>query len=164
MLLTHPQTTRVVICPVVSWPTLSTHSTSPVRQKLSPRCACQTQLPISISLTGSTVTVYMCQSWGKWSALRPRVRFMDSEAGAKQALNSFRCVNSDHQATLALPSLPTMITNADPLRLSVQANMDAAAKLVQGRMLARRASRLRWHWCRRYVFPCPLVACMFIDI
>jgi hypothetical protein len=32
------------------------------------------------------------QSWGKWSALRPRVRFMDSEAGAKQALNSFRCV------------------------------------------------------------------------
>jgi hypothetical protein len=37
------------------------------------------------------------QSWGKWSALRPRVHFMDSEAGAKQARGSFRCVLSDSQ-------------------------------------------------------------------
>src|SRR6267154_6626383 len=95
------------------------------------------------------------QSWGKWGALRPRVRSMDSESGAKQASDSFRCALSDNQATPALPSLPTVFTNASPLRLysqtrvssAVQKNMDVAAKLAQGRMLARRASRFRWYWC-----------------
>jgi hypothetical protein len=73
---------------------------------------------------------------------------MDSEAGPKQARDSFRCVLSDNQTIPALPSPPTAITNASPLRLysqtrvssAVQENMDVAAKLAQGRLLARRAS------------------------
>ena len=85
------------------------------------------------------------QSWGKWSALRPRVRFMDSEAGAKQVRDSFRCVNFDNQATPALPSPPTAITNASRLRLynqtrvssAVQENMDVAAKMARYLVLTR---------------------------
>jgi hypothetical protein len=73
---------------------------------------------------------------------------MDSEAGAKQARDSFRCVLFDNQTIPALPSPPTAITHASPLRLysqtrvssAVQENMDVAAKLAQGRLLARRAS------------------------
>jgi hypothetical protein len=76
---------------------------------------------------------------------------MDSEAGAKQTRDPFRCVNSDNQAIPALLSPPTEITNANPLRLyrqtrvssAVLENMDVAAKLAQGPMLARRASRFR---------------------
>jgi hypothetical protein len=100
---------------------------------------------------------------------------MDSEAGAKQAQDSFRCVDSDIQAIPALPSPPTAITNASPLRLfsqtlvssAIQENMDVAAKLAQGRMSVRRASRLRWYWCiylEGNVFPCPMVAGTFIDV
>jgi hypothetical protein len=65
---------------------------------------------------------------------------MDSEAGAKQAREPFRCVNSDNQPIPALPSPPTAITNTSPLRLysqtrvssAVQENIDVAAKLAVG--------------------------------
>jgi hypothetical protein len=76
---------------------------------------------------------------------------MNSEAGAKQARDSFRCVNSDNEATSALPSPRTAITNASPLRLysqirvssAVQENMDVATKLAQGRIVKTRASESR---------------------
>ena len=77
---------------------------------------------------------------------------MDPEAGAKQARDSFRCVNSDNQAIPALPSPPTAITNENHLRLYRQtrdssAALENMAKLAQGRVLAKRASRFRWYWC-----------------
>ena len=86
------------------------------------------------------------QSWGKWSALRPRVHFMDSEPGAKQARDPLRFVLSDNQVIPALPSLHTAITNTSPLRqcsqtpfsFAVQESVHPAAKLAQVHV------RLRW--------------------
>jgi hypothetical protein len=76
--------------------------------------------------------------------------FIVEEHAHEGIASTFRSMLFDNEA---IPRPPTVITNVSSFQLysqtrassAVTQNMYIAAKLAQGRMLTRRASRLRWY-------------------